>query len=520
MNCAKTTFLAMLMSMGAAAAAEGDAPEFTVAGVEVGFPRQALQLSDDHCQSFIPMPLQVDFLLKSGVVVVKSVKNCRLIDAENRDLQAHFSYGGSYFFRVKAGEEVYPHGEWVEVQGIAVVQTKSGKSDVLEVDLQASGEGVWKAGNRCINAKRVQIGGEEMWLLTPEPGLGEIRSVGYETADGDWEDFDLSEARSIITEEPYETYGGDMGRDYVAIDAEEPAGRYIPYVELSELRSLSVTCWLPDEIREVPFRYRLTMSEAQALPYDPAVQGTPAQVEEPEYRRINKEEHPMMMCVADLSMGYLHDVYSVGIVADLYSDTQSIVQASLTELKVQDASGRDLAAEVPHQDFGSARARASIQFATPKTDSVTVSGVYEVHLGETAELFESTVVENTVGARVNMRGYSATIGTAPLESWMKSAVEHQLLEHEPYQVTLTFDSLPEGAQPEDVQLTTEDGQDPCQAAFSYSQGEKGLENMKMYAVFDGKPQRFKLSFNTLKASSVRRIPFSYKVSLGGVQQQN
>ncbi len=520
MNCVKTTYLAMLMSMGAAVAAEGEAPDFAVAGVEVGFAQQALQLSDNHVKRFIPMPLQVDFFLKSGVVEVKSVKNCRLIDAENRDLQAHFSYAGSYFFRVRAGDEVYPHGEWVEVQGIAVVQSKSGKSEVLEVDLQASGEGVWKVGTHSINVKRVQIGGEERWLLTPEPGLGEIKSVGYENAEGDWEDFDLSEAGSIIMHEPYETEAGDTGGDYVRIDAADPASRYIPYVELSELRSLSLTCWQPDETREVPFRYRLTMGGAQSLTYDPALQGTPVPKVEPQYLKINTAEHPVMVSLAELSVGYMHDVYSMGIKADLYSDTQRFVQASVTELHVQDASGRDLTAEVDQQEFRSDCARASIRFSTPSTDSVTVSGVYELHLGVASELFESTVVENTVGARVNMCGYSATIGTAPLESWMKNSIEHQQLKHEPYQVTLTFDSLPEGAQPEDVQLTTESGHDPCRAAFSYSQGENGLENMKMYAVFDGKPQRFKLSFNKLKASSVRRIPFSYKVSLGGVQQQN
>lgn len=47
----------MLMSMGAAVAAEGDTPDFAVAGVEVGFAQQALQLSENHVKRFIPMPL-------------------------------------------------------------------------------------------------------------------------------------------------------------------------------------------------------------------------------------------------------------------------------------------------------------------------------------------------------------------------------------------------------------------------------------------------------------------------------
>ena len=129
MNCVKTTYLAMLMSMGAAVAAEGEAPQFAVTHMEIEFPRQALQLSDNHRKSFMPMPLMVDFFLNADDLELRSVKNCRLIDAEERDLQARFLYSGGRFFRVKAGEEVYPHGEWVEVQGIAEVQPKSGKTE-------------------------------------------------------------------------------------------------------------------------------------------------------------------------------------------------------------------------------------------------------------------------------------------------------------------------------------------------------------------------------------------------------
>lgn len=510
----------MLMSMGAAVASEGEAPQFAVTHMEIEFPRQALQLSDNHRKSFVPMPLLVDFFLNADDLELRSVKNCRLIDAEERDLQARFLYSGDRFFRVKAGKEVYPHGEWVEVQGIAEVQPKSGKTEVCEVDLQASGEGVWKSGNRCIDARRVQIGGAEMWMLTPGRETGEIRSVEYETADGDWEDYDLSDARSIITENPDETAVGDTGADSGGIDAEKPMSRYIPYVNLAELRSLSVTYWVPDESREVPFRYRLALNGAQSLPYNPALQGAPVPKSETQYLRINKEEHPIMISVTGLEIGYHDAVYHVGVVADLYSDTQRIAQAAVTELHVQDASGRDLAAEVDLQDVALERARASIRFGSPSTDSVTVSGVYELHLGVASELFESTVVENSVGTRVNMCGYSATVGTAPLESWMKRTLENQPLKHEPYQVTITFDSLPPGAQSEDVMLTTEDGQAPCRYAASYHPGKNGITNMKIYAVFDGKPQRFKLSFKTQKASGVRRIPFSYKVSVGGARQQH
>ena len=243
--------------------------------------------------------------------VLKNVRDCVIVDAEARNLPATVIHCENHFV-VKSDMDVYAHGDWVDIQGVAEVET------ILELNresakLTSDAAGRMELTHGSISWKRVQEENGKTYLkLEPSANIATIDSIRY-YANNEWNYL------YFFDDNKDELPSYDVKPRQVEVCYAEGTGRY-----------------------NVPFRYRLSLSGAQLLPYVPNLKTI--EVSE------NKQEPIAVAPAAD-------EVYMVtegwdskpdgrcmlSINAYLFSDSLSIVSAVVKDAYLVDDSGTEVA---------------------------------------------------------------------------------------------------------------------------------------------------------------------------------
>lgn len=429
---------------------------------------------------------------------LKEIKNCCMYDATGRNLQATASYcDGYYHISVTAPENLYAQGDWVDVQGVAVVESESAPVDENVV---FSG-----AENGALSLKHGSVSwkiypndvGEQVIRFFPGAGVSRLVSIGYTDSKGDW----------VCYEDPTDAeYSWEGGL---------PSGGEM------------VVQYLPSgEEKEVPFRYRLTMCGVKLLPYQPEVQTTVAAPIEKAPVRLVRAEHPVTIYPASF---YWRDngTCILQLEAHLFSDTHTIANACLNNLCVKDAKGELLNVASAEVDTDADSVEADITFAVPSTPSVKVSGVLKLESGDTASRLISVLVPCKDGASFSVDGLEGKVVPVSLgdrEEIMEHICELSLATGEVQVFQIVFEDVPESLRIDDVVITGDKGES-CLAQtvssdFAYAVTKDDVvprKSVSYIMAFDSLISQLKVSVDSRKSASPRSFPFSFELKLSGAQ---
>lgn len=470
----------------------------------VYYPQPSVDLPDLECYYASMFPVFFTAAVKDYEFFLLEVKDCKVVDAKGRDLQARVDGCDDYSFRIETEDDIYPQGDWVDVQAVATVVKLAGLCrEDLEVSASESGELQLKHGHLAWN-----IGTDEYWglvlHLNPGKGIGRVHSISYTDADGNNEFLSVRD-------------------NTVYLDSPIPAGV-----------KWTVEYFPAAGIADIPFRYRLTMSGAEHMPYVPDMPAAKTAPVEDELLPLNPAEHPVVPYFNCFSWSDDGEKYEFELGARMYSDTQSIANAKVKDVLVQDETGVSLS--VGDATVVTTHDSAEVKITCPQTlrGTVTVSGMLELGVGATADRQQAVLVPCEPGSAFSVGEWEGTVEAMEPENQevYLRMVGNQEVEGEPQVVRIHFKDIPEDARTEDVKLTADNSK--SHMLLSVHKGFQQLvaeftpemEDDKLFkqhyvytAVFDGPIKHVKVTVDSRKGAQTRRVPFSFNVNIGGAQPQ-
>ncbi len=445
--------------------------------------------------------------LKNEDFLIKEVKDCCMVDATGRNLNGKAEYADSFFELVS--EEICPRGGWVDAQGVLVVEKRGAEKEavVLFPD-RVSGE-LWPGDGVvfwCYTTDETD--GSVVLEFTPGATIQSVEGLAYMTPDGS--------VKKITAE-------GDM----VWLDEPIPAGVevHLFYVEQGGTQ-------------EIPFRYRLSLSGIELLPYAPNMKSSTASPDEERIIHFAEGDIPVQLQLSLFQWDERRSVFTLD--ADLFSDNLSIASAKLVDVSITDSSGTRLdevsvdekspALSVKVDYVEESHDSVEMEISYPSVpgsigDSVTVSGTLELAIGEDAARRVTVSVPCIVGTNFEVVGYSARIQT-PSEgmSGMLSYIrKHTRVEGELQVVSIRFLNAPDNMDIEDVKVTTPDGKIALCKSFSLTTHDEEDGNTvfrqdgEYTVIFDGQVDYINVSVDSHQGAPVISLPFSFKTSVGGVE---
>lgn len=429
---------------------------------------------------------------------LKEIKNCSMVDAAGRNLQASAVYDRGYQITVSARKNLYAQGDWVDVQGVAVVSPHASPCQETVV-FPGTQSGTLPLKHGSFSWKiRTDDDGAQSYSFSAGQGVSRLQSIGYTDAAGDWveiEDIDENTAYSLWTPIPQGTV-------------------------------LTIQYCTAGEETEVPFRYRLSMSGAELLPYLPEVQTTDAAPIEKAPAQLCRAEHPVTITPASFYWRE-EDTCTLQLDARLFSDTHTVANARLKNLRVKDAKGKLLDTDMPKVDTDADSVQADISFAVPATPSVTVSGVLELDAGDIASRLISVMVPCTDGTTFSVAGLEGKVVPASANEhreMMDNISGRMRVEGKVQVVQICLENVPESLREDDVVITGDKGQSflvqSVSSHFTPLSTTRDIVYRKSVTytlAFDGPLSQLKVSVDSRKSAPTRTFPFSFRLNISGAE---
>lgn len=465
----------------------------------VHFPEDSVQFESGNMSIYKHgTTLQWNMCFIDKYYTLKEIKDCCMYDATGRNLQAKASYSGGYHVSVTAAKDLYAQGDWVDVQGVAVVaQHSSPCQETVVFPGTQNGSLPLKHGSFAWEIDTDEDGVSSI-SFSAGNGIARLFSIGYTDAEGDWmeiEDIDEDSAYSLYIPE-----GTELIVRYSTSGAEI----------------------------EVPFRYRLTMSGAESLPYLPEPETTKAAPTEKDPVQLIRAEHPVTITPASLHCPE-DGTCTLQLNARLFSDTQTIANARLKNISVKDAQGKLPDVEAVEVNTDADSAEAEITFAAPATSTVTVSGVFELEAGDTAARMVSVMVPCRPGATFSVGEYRGKV--VPVSANERREIMENIngrMEVEEVQVVqLEFENVPASWRSDDIVVTTDKGKGYLIQSTSahttpiLTKRDVLYKKSATYTLgFDGPVSQLNVSVDSRKSATTRSFPFEYQLNVSGVIPPN
>ena len=284
--------------------------------------------------------------------VLKNVRDCMVVDAEARKLPATVTLCENHFVVKSDIEDGYAQGDWIDIQGIAEVETTS-ELNRESVKLTSDAAGRMELTHGSILWKRVRKEKGKAYLkLEPSANIATIDSICY-YANNEWNYL------YFFNDNKAELPTYDFKPEQVEVCYAEGTGRY-----------------------NVPFRYRLSLSGVQLLPYEPNLKTIEVSQNKWEPIAVDPAADEVYMVTEGWdSKPDGRCMFSIN--AYLFSDSLAIVDAIVKDAYLVDDSGTEVAiSKIEIKDHFASRDKRLIEITCelPKTERLHYRGSLELNV--------------------------------------------------------------------------------------------------------------------------------------------